>query len=80
MDEEERDRIRRETVEKWVALGFLDGLDNNNEVTTGGFENVVFPIIRRVYARLLSSEIEPFTPDLNKLDFKPYNRIKKHKL
>jgi hypothetical protein len=52
---------------------------------SSGFESVQFPIVRRVYAKLVSSDLIPFptnmTPDFwEKTDFKPNNKIKKHKL
>jgi len=48
--------------------------------TESSFENVVFPIVRRVFARLTSHDIVSYRIDWEKTDFKPYNKIKKHKL
>jgi hypothetical protein len=46
--------------------------------TESGFENVAFPIVRRVFARLASYDIVSYNIDWEKADFKPYNKIKKH--
>jgi len=49
--------------------------------TESGFETVVFPIARRVFARTLALDILPLSEvDWKKVDFKPKNKIKKHKL
>lgn len=49
--------------------------------TESGFENVTFPIVRRVFARTLALDILPLSElDWDKVDFKPKNKIKKHKL
>ena len=49
--------------------------------TESGFETVVFPTVRRVFARTVALDILPLSGvDWNKVDFKPKNKIKKHKL
>jgi len=53
-------------------------VNENNTQESSGFDKVIFPRIRSVYARAISSDI---TPDFwKKIDFLPVNKIKKHKL
>ena len=43
-----------------------------------GFENIVFPVVRRVFARTLALDIVGHSIEWDKVDFKPHNKIKKH--
>ena len=47
---------------------------------TGGFDTVVFPIVRRVFARTLFQDIESHYVEFKKDGLTPYNYVKKHKL
>ena len=84
---------REEIIKKWMDYGLLDGLYTDNitswtsqlinevtETPSMGFENLQFPIVRRVGAITLFQDIEPHYLESKKNDLTPYNYIKKHKL
>jgi len=48
--------------------------------STGGFDTVVFPIVRRVFARTLFQDIQSHYVEFKKDGLTPYNYVKKHKL
>jgi hypothetical protein len=73
--------------QKENIASLLDGqasslINETNTQESYGFETVAFPIVRRIFARLASQDLVPFNPTTgwDKIDFKPYNKIKKHKL
>ena len=60
-------------------------VSETNTQESYGFETVVFPVVRRVHARLLRQYLIPLNSNLmpdfwEKVDFLPTNKIKKHKL
>ena len=89
-----KEQIKQEVIKKWNGSGLLDGLENTartnmalllesessqliNETQT----EYLLPIARRVFARTLALDILPSSEvDWDKVDFKPKNKIKKHKL
>jgi hypothetical protein len=60
----------------WIIVSpeVANMLNETNTQESNGFETVIFPIVRRVYARY----IEPNFSE--KTDFSPIDNIKKHKL
>ena len=53
----------------------VDEVPNN-----GGFDTVVFPIVRRVFASSLFQDTESHYVEFKKDGLTPYNYVKKHKL
>jgi hypothetical protein len=47
---------------------------------TGGFDTVVFPIVRRVSATTLFQDLQSHYVEFKKDGLTPYNYVKKHKL
>ena len=48
--------------------------------STGGFDTIVFPIVRRIYPRTLFQDLQSHYVEFKKDGLTPYNYVKKHKL
>jgi len=87
-----KEQIKQEIIKKWGDSGLLDGLENMDRTNTAQLlesqasqlinetqTDILLPMARRVFARTLALDILPLV-DWDKVDFKPKNKIKKHKL
>jgi len=90
-----KEQIKQEVIKKWNDSGLLDGIENTARTNTAQLlesqasqlinetqTDILLPIARRVFARTLA--LDTFGAlsglDWDKVDFKPKNKIKKHKL
>ena len=87
-----KEQIKQEVIKKWNGSGLLDGVENTARTNTAQLlesqasqlinetqTEYLLPIARRVFARTLALDILPLV-EWDKVDFKPKNKIKKHKL
>ena len=87
-----KEQIKQEVIKKWNDSGLLDGIENTARTNTAQLlesqasqlinetqTDILLPIARRVFARTLALDILPLV-EWDKVDFKPKNKIKKHKL